>query len=178
MLKNTQQKYGLIAKVIHWLVALTVIGLFAVGLWMVELDYYSAWYTKAPYYHKSVGIVLAMIMLFRLAWKFANISPNPVSNHSAREVLGAKIAHWLFYILILMMIISGYLISTADDRSIEVFGVFEVPALGSVFENQEDTAGLIHEWLAYVLIALASFHALAALKHHVLDKDDTLKRML
>lgn len=76
------------------------------------------------------------------------------------------------------MIISGYLISTADERPIEVFGWFSVPSFGSFIDNQEDIAGTIHEWLAYVLIALASVHALAALKHHFIDKDNTLKRML
>lgn len=77
-----------------------------------------------------------------------------------------------------MIMISGYLISTADDRGIEVFMFFVVPGFGSFFENQEDIAGLVHQWLAYILIALSLLHAMAAVKHHVIDKDNTLNRMI
>ena len=74
--------------------------------------------------------------------------------------------------------ITGYLISTADGRGIEVFELITIPAYGAIIENQEDIAGLVHKWLAYLLIALASLHALAALKHHFIDKDNTLNRMI
>ena len=74
--------------------------------------------------------------------------------------------------------ISGYLISTADGRGIEVFDFFVIPALGSIIENQEDLAGLVHKWLAYLLVSLATLHALAALKHHFIDKDNTLNRII
>ena len=76
------------------------------------------------------------------------------------------------------MFLSGYLISTADGRGIEVFNWFEVPGLGSFIENQEDLAGQVHEYAAYILIGLSSLHALAALKHHFMNKDNTLKKML
>ncbi|TQV72020.1 cytochrome b [Aliikangiella marina] len=178
MLKNSPKKYGLVAKFLHWLTAITVIALFAVGLWMVDLDYYDAWYTKAPYYHKSVGILLGLLMVLRMLWRISNTTPVPPKNHQLWEIQSARLAHGLFYLLIFLMIISGYLISTADNRSIDVMGWFEIPSLGSLIDNQEDTAGLIHEWLAYVLIGLASIHGIAALKHHFYDKDETLKRMI
>lgn len=74
--------------------------------------------------------------------------------------------------------ITGYLISTADGRGIDVFEIITIPAFGSIIENQEDIAGLIHKWLAYLLILLAALHAFAALKHHFIDKDNTLNRMI
>jgi cytochrome b561 len=74
--------------------------------------------------------------------------------------------------------LSGYLISTADGRAIQVFDWFEVPALVTGIANQEDIAGAVHYWVAVALIALASLHGLAALKHHFLDRDGTLLRML
>jgi cytochrome b561 len=79
---------------------------------------------------------------------------------------------------LLSLFISGYLISTADGRAIEVFNWVSVPALGELFENQEDVAGDIHFYLAWTLIGLAVVHALAALKHHFINKDDTMKQML
>ena len=75
------------------------------------------------------------------------------------------------------IMLSGYLISTADGRAIEVFSWFEVPATLSDIDGQEDIAGDIHEILAWTLIVLVALHALAALKHHFIDKDTTLKRM-
>ena len=62
MLKNTHDGYGWLSIVLHWLTALLVFGMFALGLWMVELDFYNPWYKDAPHYHKSIGIVLAVLI--------------------------------------------------------------------------------------------------------------------
>ncbi len=178
MLKNTLQSYGAIAKIVHWLVAVVVLGLFALGLWMVDLTYYDEWYRLAPHYHKSVGILLAIVMLFRLVWRICNVRPKTPVEHTLFEKKAAHCVHVMLYIIIFLMIVTGYLISTADNRGIEVFNWFEVMSLGSFLDNQEDIAGNIHRWLAYGLIGLVSVHSIAALKHHFIDKDNTLKRML
>jgi len=86
-------------------------------------------------------------------------------------------AHLLFYFLLLAIMLSGYLISTADNRPIEVFGWFNVPATITSIQNQEDIAGWVHLILASTLIGLASLHAAAAFKHHFIDRDNTLKRI-
>jgi len=84
----------------------------------------------------------------------------------------------MLYALLTMLMLSGYLISTADGRGIPVFGLFSLPAGISGLPNQADIAGKLHEWLAFSLIALTILHLLAALKHHLVDRDQTLKRML
>lgn len=84
----------------------------------------------------------------------------------------------LLYVLLLVLLLSGYLISTADGKPISVFGWFEVPALFSGAGQQADLAGDVHLWLAWSLVLLSALHALAALKHHFVDRDTTLKRML
>ncbi|WP_370978466.1 cytochrome b [Agaribacterium sp. ZY112] len=178
MLKNSEQAYGLVSKTLHWLVALTVFGLFTVGLWMVELGYYDSWYQLAPHYHKSVGALLALVLLFRVLWRYVNPKVQPLSSHKVLEQKAAHLVHIALYLLMFMIFVSGYLISTADGRSIQVFNWFEIPALGSFIENQEDVAGDIHRYLAYSLISLIALHVLGALKHHFIDKDSTLKRML
>ncbi|KLV05467.1 cytochrome B561 [Photobacterium aquae] len=175
--KNTSPKiYDPLSIILHWLTALSVLGLFILGLWMVDLNYYSQWYKPAPYWHKSVGLCLAGITLFRLFWKI--ITPHPAIEGKRWEKQAAKIAHGLIYILMICIFTSGYLISTADGRSIDVFGWFAVPALGELFTHQADIAGEIHFYLAWTLIILAAVHALAALKHHFINKDNTLKKML
>ena len=69
MLRNTKANYGWVAIGLHWLVAFGVIGLFALGLWMVELSYYDPWYRNAPNIHKGIGVLLFLVMLGRLVWR-------------------------------------------------------------------------------------------------------------
>lgn len=175
MLKNSNSRYGLVAILLHWVTAAVVVGLFAVGWWMVELNYYSEWYRTAPHWHKSVGILLCGLVVLRIVWKLLNRGPMPLGKRWEQRL--ASVAHFLLYSLMLAIFTSGYLISTADGRGIDVFDWFTVPSIGELIENQEDIAGLVHEYLAYGLICLVVVHALAALKHHFIDKDDTLRRM-
>ncbi len=176
MWRNTHNSYGWISIFLHWLVALAVTGLFALGLWMVDLGYYDPWYQRAPDIHRSIGVLLFAVMLARLAWRYLN--PRPEPSGTALQKKAASLVHRLLYLLMYLLMLSGYLISTADGRAIDVFGLFRVPATLSGLENQADIAGKIHQLLAFGLIGLASLHALAALKHHFIDHDRTLRRML
>jgi cytochrome b561 len=178
MWRNTSDSYGLLAIALHWLVALTVVGMFGLGLWMADLNLYHPWYHRAPDIHKSIGLLLFAIMLLRLGWRFANPRPRPAPGVSRLEARTAAIAHALLYLLLFAVMIAGYLISTADGRPVEVFGLFGVPATITGIEDQEDVAGDIHLVLAMILVSLAAVHALAALKHHFIDRDRTLLRML
>ena len=175
MWRNTLNNYGRISIGLHWLVAIAVIGLFGLGLWMVELTYYDPWYQRAPNLHKSMGVLLFFVMLARLAWHLGNARPR--LSGAPWEQGAARLVHGLLYLLLYALMVSGYLISTADGRAIDVFGLFRIPAT-LTGKQQEDIAGVVHEFLAYGVIALATLHALAALKHHFIDRDNTLKRML
>lgn len=177
-LVNTQAAYGLVAVLLHWLVAIAVVGLFTLGLWMVELSYYDDWYRRAPAIHKAVGVLLFVIVLLRLGWRARGPQPAPLASHSRLERRAAGAAHVLLYGLLLAVMLSGYLISTADGRPIDVFGLLQVPALISDLPSQADVAGKVHLYLAIALVSLAGVHALAALKHHWIDRDPTLLRIL
>lgn len=178
MWRNSEQGYGIVAVSLHWLVAIIVFGLFALGLWMVDLTYYSPWYRTAPNLHKSIGVLLFGILVLRLLWSLTNPRPLPEPTLSPFERRASVVMHWLLYLLLFAVMLSGYLISTADGRAIEVFGLLEIPATLTGLPNQADVAGKVHLALAITLIALATFHALAALKHHFFDRDRTLTRML
>lgn len=172
------QKYSITIRILHWLTAVLILGLFAVGLWMRSLSYYDSLYQVLPFWHKSVGFLLLALVLLRLAVRACNAQPQPLPSHKAWERVLAVITQWLLYVLLFALFISGYLIATADDRSPSFFGWFDIPVLISAFPNQEDVAGLLHEYFAWSLIGLSALHGLAALKHHFLDKDVTLRRML
>ncbi|MFD2229601.1 cytochrome b [Alkalimarinus sediminis] len=177
-IRNSQSEWGALSIAVHWVVAVVVFGLFGVGLYMVELDYYDSMYRTAPFVHKSVGVLLFLLMAFRLFWRFVSPAPASLATHKNWEKKLAHIVHIALYLLLFVIMVSGYLISTADGRPVSVFGWFEVPAIISGIDNQEDIAGEVHEILAYVLIAIVGFHAIGALKHHFLDKDRTVLRML
>ncbi|MCY4325596.1 MAG: cytochrome b [Betaproteobacteria bacterium] len=176
--KNDAGGWGRASILLHWLSALLVIGLFVVGNWMTGLAYTDQWYVTAPFLHKSFGLTLFLIMLVRVLWRIGSVTPNPLPSHSRFERTAARLAHVGLYVLLFATMISGYLISTADGRAISVFGLFEVPATISGLPGQEDIAGDFHYYLAVAVMVLAALHALAALKHHFVDRDSTLRRML
>lgn len=176
--RNSSDQYGLVSVVIHWLVALAVFALFGLGLWMTDLTYYSEWYRTAPALHKSIGVTVFALMLLRVLWRLFTPAPASVSSHASVVRLLSRLGHGLLYLGIFIVLISGYLISTAEGRGISVFGLFEIPALVSGLPDQADAAGAIHFYVAWALVVFAVLHGLAALKHHLFDRDETLKRML
>lgn len=172
---DTKGGYGIPSRFFHWIMALGVLFLFGLGLWMVDLDYYSPYYTLAPDIHRSIGILLLGLLVVRFGWRLVNVQPDD-DDLSPFERVAARLVHWGFYPLLFALMVSGYLISTADGRPIEVFDWFSVP---SIYESKglEDIAGEVHEILAYLTIALVTLHAAAALKHHFFDRSRTLVRM-
>lgn len=170
--------WGAISIALHWLVAICVFGLFGLGWWMTGLDYYHAWYKQGPDLHKSIGVMVLGLLLLRLVWRLFNGRPAPLPTHGEWEIRLTHLVHLLLYLLLFAIITSGYLISTADGRPISVFDWFELPAIQLGIEQQADIAGTIHWYLALILISLVVVHAAGAMKHHFIDKDETLKRML
>lgn len=176
--RNSSSRYGLVSIVLHWGVAIVVFGLFALGLWMVDLDYYDTWRKAAPDLHKSIGLTLFAVMLIRVVWRFISPPPPSPSSHGKWTRLGAKFGHLFLYVGLFATMFAGYLISTADGVGIPVFGLFEVPAIIDSIPDQADVAGAVHLYLAWILVIFAGLHAVAALKHHFIDRDATLTRML
>jgi len=174
---NSPERYGAVSLLLHWGVAFTVFSMFAVGLWMVGLNYYHPWRQVVPDLHKSIGITLFVIMLLRVLWRFISPPPPPAPSHGWLIRTAAKIGHLVLYLLLFAVMISGYLISTAEGDGIVVFGLFTVPALLTI-SGKAELAGTLHLYLAVTLVVVAVLHALAALKHHFIDRDATLVRML
>lgn len=159
--------------------AVALIGLYFVGDYMVDLDYYDTLYHTLPYWHKSIGSLIALLIVLRFAWTYSQPRPAPADpNTTARNHLAAKLAHLALYGLTTALVISGYLISTAKGADIEVFNWFKLPALLANDAQRGELAGKLHEIFGLVFIGLVAIHGLAALYHHFILKDNTLKRML
>lgn len=174
-LKDTNESYGAVTRALHWFMAIAIFAMFGLGVWMVGLDYYSPYYTSAPDLHRSAGMILLVLLAVRFLWRVFNAKPS-LDMLSPFERQAAHLVHWGFYVLLAALSVSGYLISTLDGRAIDVFGWVTVPSLFE-YKGGESTAGVAHKYLAYATMAVALLHTIAALKHHLVDRDAMLVRM-
>lgn len=175
-LRNTQNQWGWIAIIVHWLMAIAILGMYPLGLYIVSLGYYDPGYRIYPDLHRSIGVLLALVLALRLTWRALNKSPKPLAQHQL-ERIAAHLGHIGLYVLIAVVVSSGYLMSTADGRSVQVFSWFSVPAIEALSNRQEEFWGQVHFYSATLMMILVAVHAVAALRHHFFKKDATLKRM-
>jgi cytochrome b561 len=178
MLRSTDARYGVITRILHWIVALIIIGLIWLGWWMVDLSYYDRWYKRALELHKSLGMAVLAIAAVKIAWVIHDGKPRFPESIAPFERSAATATHHLLFLLMLLIPATGYVISTSAGDGISVFGLFEAPAVSPVSETIRDLAIELHFWLAYCTGALVMTHALAALKHQFIDRDGTLRRIL
>lgn len=174
-LYNNRHSYGLITILLHWLIAVGLIGLFASGLWMTTLDYYHPWYHRAPALHISVGVVVALLALLRMLWSLFSRKPQQIAERVF--ALLAQAVHVILHLLPLLVAVSGYLIVTAEGQGAAVFSLFELPPLLEAASERADTAGKLHLWMAWSLMLVSLAHAAAAVFHHAVLHDAVLLRM-
>ena len=170
-------KFSRSTRLLHWLIAVHMIGLIASGWWMIDLSFYSSWYYRAPFLHKAFGVLVFVLGLALLANHFRK-RPRPLASHSWFERLASKVAHAMLFASLITIPVSGYVFSTYTGEAVSMFGLFEIPAFISVSESVRDLAIDFHIYASYGLIAVIGAHAAGALKHHFWDKDRTLRRMI
>ncbi len=157
--------------------AALIIPMFFLGRFMTGLAYTHPWYHWAPYIHKGLGLVVLALLVIRTIWILIVKRPPPLTMEAWERIL-ASVVQKSFYFLLYGITISGFLIPTARGRGVEFFGLFTVPAIISGLRHQEDMAGEIHFFLAYLIMFFIFLHTTGALKHHFIDRDETLTRML
>ncbi|MET0093318.1 MAG: cytochrome b [Sedimenticola sp.] len=178
MLKNSERQYGILARFFHWAVALVLVGLFALGWYMTGLTYYDPWYHDSIELHKSLGVLAAVLIVCRIGWAVYDRKPGYPASLSGWEQRAAALAHGLLYLLMIALPVSGYLISTAQGHGIDLFGLFEIPALLPAADGREEIAGRVHYFLAFGGGWIVLLHVAAALKHNLIDNIDILGRMV
>jgi cytochrome b561 len=177
LLKNTPLTFGWISIGLHWLSFVAVVFLFCVGVYMVDLTYYDPLYHELPEWHKAVGVMLAGLTLLRLSWIVYSPAPAVLAASPWQQKL-ARAAHGVLYLMLLLLLISGYLITTADGKPLQVFNVILLNQTVALNPALAEWVGLIHQWVSYGLVVVVLGHGAAALKHHFINKDQTLLRML
>jgi len=178
MLKNTEISYGSVSKWFHWGVALLMIIMLSVGFFMEDIP--SKLIRSNTFtFHKSVGLIILTLVVFRFFWRVINKNPLERTAMLRWEKVLALFAHRFFYVLLIAMPLSGWLMSTASDHIPHFLWLFKTPMPFVPHSKPlaEFAAG-VHWWLAWTILFLLSMHIAAALKHHFVDKDNVLTRML
>lgn len=174
---TVSSRYSGVAIALHWIIAL-----------LIALNFAAAWYAEdlpkpekieVMANHKAFGLTILALTLVRIGWRLAHRPPPLSTALKAWERTLAHVTHWAFYALMLLIPLTGWGMASGGGKPVSWFGLFDIPALpvagnkalGGVFHEG-------HELLATLMLALFALHVAGALKHHVLDRDDTLSRML
>lgn len=176
MLKNSSDSYGLVSKSLHWLfLILLVTTIIIIGSAEDLPDGPEKFSRYAA--HQSIGVLLLLLVAFRSLWRMKNERPIPLGKNELQKKLG-HFMHLALYALLFAQPIFGILMSQAAGHAVPFFGLFELPMLVGENESFADIMHEAHEVTAILLVLAVIVHALAALKHHFIDKDRTLIRML
>ena len=174
-INNTSEKYGLLAKLFHWFTFIALIIQIPFGFYLVGLEF-SDRRIDLENIHIIIGITIFYFVLLRLIWKLFNPSPKSEHNFFKGQNLIAKTNHFLLYVGIFAITISGVLKKLYMGEKLNFF-IFQYAFKESNFQLA-DSFYVVHIYANYLLIALVSLHILAAVAHHVFFKDKILKKML
>jgi cytochrome b561 len=169
--------YTATAKVLHWFMALLILGLLALGFVMTEMPL-SPQKLQVYSWHKWAGVTVFALLLVRVTWRIAHRAPPLPWQMGKMQQVAAHLGHIALYVLMLALPISGWLMSSAKGFQTVWFGVLPIPDLLAKDKALGESLAELHESLAWVLVLMLVFHVLASLKHHFIDKDDILTRML
>jgi cytochrome b561 len=174
----TRSRYSGGAIAFHWLIALLIIANIAVAL--VTDDWHGPARSAAMQFHKATGLTVLVLSIGRLVWRLVHRPPPFPADVRPWEAVVARTVHWLFYALMVVMPLSGWLMisAPAERKPLLWYGFFDLPYLP--VQGHKTLGGFAHEThevLGYALIALIVLHAGAALKHHFFDQSRLITRM-
>ena len=170
-------RYTPTAVALHWIVALLIIGNLAFGLYVAGLPISPA-KLRTVSWHKWVGVTILLIVAVRLAWRLRHPAPALPPTMAPWEQRVANGTHILLYVLFFAAPITGWLFSSAAGFPVVYLGVLPLPDLVSKNRELADVLRATHKWINYTMAALIVLHIAAAWKHHLVDRDDVLTRML
>lgn len=174
---SSSRRYTNTAIALHWLMGLLLIGLVAVGVYMHELPL-SPWKLQVYSWHKWAGVTAFLLVLLRLLWRVTHPAPPLPDTMPRHAQLAAHAGHVALYALMVAIPLSGWLMSSAKGFQTVYFGVLPIPDLLAKDKALGDLLLKVHEMLNFTLVVLVIGHAAAALKHHLIDRDDVLRSML
>lgn len=175
-LRSTDRRWGSVAKFFHWTMALLIIGN---GIFGLMQDMASTPMQKINWLalHKSLGLTVLALLLLRALWRF--VDRKPVDEPAPRwQHTVAHVAHGVLYLLIVAIPLTGWWFNSVRGKPLQFFKLFNLPPIGEANQDMVHLAHSVHEKLWWILVLLLVAHIGAALKHHLIDRDNTLLRML
>lgn len=176
-IRNSIHRWGAVSMLLHWAIVLLLGWLAWLGLTMVDMPPTPA-KINAYALHKSLGLTLLGLVSLRLLWRLFAGAPKPVPGTPGWQERIASITHWMLYVLMFAIPISGWVFNSASGYPLQWFKQFNLPAIAGRSEDLSATAIQVHEYGFWLLLLLVLAHAGAALYHHIFQGDDTLRRML
>ncbi|MCP5411075.1 MAG: cytochrome b [Alphaproteobacteria bacterium] len=176
MTLQTSSTYGPTAKFFHWLVVALLVAQYTIGSIMPHIGRNTqdaGW----VHWHLLVGALILLAIVLRFAWRIKSPVPEPAADTNWERML-ATFTHWMLYLLVFVITVLGWAAANSRGWEVKLFGLVPLPALcpkGSAWGHE---AGDIHNVLIYVLLGFIALHLAGALKHHFIDRNDILKRML
>ncbi|MGY3039711.1 cytochrome b561 [Rhodanobacter sp. TND4EL1] len=175
-LRSNARQWGTISKSFHWIIALAILGNGLFGL-LMDLAHSPMQKINWLALHKSIGLTVLALALLRILWRLSE--RRPVEEPAPRwQQLSARVVHGVLYVMIVMIPLSGWWFNSVTGKPLQWFKQFNLPALAAKNDELRPFAHAVHEYLFWFLILVLVAHVGAALKHHVFDHDNVLRRML
>jgi cytochrome b561 len=177
LMRNTAERFGLVAKTLHWLTLVLLVASFTLAISMVNMPFSPR---KLEFYswHKWVGVTIFLVVLLRLGWRLVNPVPQQPSGMPRWQQRLAGSSHAALYAILIVMPITGWIMSSALNLPVVYLGLVHIPSPFGVDRALGETMKTVHLSLAVALLVLVTIHALAALYHHIVLRDDVMRRML
>jgi cytochrome b561 len=176
--RSMQQRYTTTAIVLHWLIAVLIIGAFTLGLVMTNIPGFSP--TKLRYFawHKWAGVTILALVALRLLWRLFNRPPALTVPMPAWQKSAAHGLHHMLYLFMFAVPLSGYFYTLASGYPVVYFEKITLPVLIGKNAELAEVLKVVHYWLNMTMAAVVALHVAAALKHAIVDRDGTMRRML
>jgi cytochrome b561 len=175
-LRSNDRQWGSVAKFFHWVIALAILGNGTFGL-LMDLAHSPMQKINWLALHKSIGLTVLALFVLRLAWRMTDRRP-PEQPAPRWQQFTAHLVHGLLYVLIAAIPLSGWWFNSVAGKPLQWFKLFNLPALVDKNDEIRHFAHGVHEYLFWFLLLVLVLHVGAALKHHVFDGDNVLRRML
>jgi len=184
-IKNTPTRYGVISQALHWVIVALIITQYVLAKLAESAGHDKAAHPAAALQqlallarHKSVGLTIFVLALLRLLWRWYSRPPPFPATMPRWQAIFAKLTHYAFYVLLLLLPMSGLVMSAASNYPVSYFGLFTIPNVVAPDETLKEIMKERHEMLFDILVIVAVMHVAAAFKHHFVDRDDVMRRML
>ena len=177
-LRNSAEAYGSLSKFLHWAIVLLILPQYFIAEAAEHATEGSGDQAALMGWHISIGLLVLILALVRIGWKVVNKGQPAPLGAVVWQRRAAAAGHGLLYLLILAQPLSGWVMASAGGAPVGLFGWFDFPALSGENHDLHETLEDVHEFLFNALLVVAAIHVVAALYHHFVLRDATLRRML